>query len=134
MPNKPCQSPHTNKLPTYGAKAQHTDDPDESPELNTIDTRMIQAIIRSSLYYGRVVDNELLVALSTIVMKKHSPTTFTRPEVHHLLDYVATRLDDGTISAHSDAECLSEPKAKNRASSHACLSKKCSFQPSTGLF
>ena len=102
VPKKSCHSPHTNKLPTYGAKAQHTDAPDELPELNTIDTRTIQAIIGSLSCYGRVVDNKLLVTLSTIAMKTHSPTTFTRQEVHHLLDYVATCPDDGAMLRFSN--------------------------------
>ena len=64
-------------------------------------------------------------------MQTHSPTTFTRQEVLYLLDYVAKRPDDGTmfcssnmqLSAHSDAGCFNEPKAKSRASGHVCLSK-----------
>ena len=76
VPKKPCNSPHENKLSTCGAKNQCVDDPDESL-LNTVEIRNIQAIIGSLLYYGRVVDNKLLVALSSITTKKHSPTTFT---------------------------------------------------------
>ena len=128
---KPYHSLHTNELPTHGAKAQCTDAPDELPKISTIDTRTMQAIIGSLLCYGRAVDNKLLGALSAIAMKTHSPTTFTRQEVHHLLDYVATCPDDGTmfrssnmqLSAHSNAGCLNEPKAKSRASGHACPSK-----------
>ena len=111
VPKKPCNSPHTNKLPTHRAKVQFTDAPDESPELNTVETRKIQAIIGSLSHYGRAVDNKLLVVLSAIAMKTHSPTTFTLQEVYHLLNYVATHPDDGMsfrpsnmqLLAHSDA-------------------------------
>ena len=33
-PNKPCHSPHANKIPKCGAKVQCANTPDESPELN----------------------------------------------------------------------------------------------------
>ena len=128
---KPCHSPHTNKLPTHGAKIQHADAPDDSPTLNTAETKTIQAIIGSLLCYARAVDNKLVVALSTIAMNTHSPTSFTLQEVNHLLDYVATYPNDGIIyraskmqlAAHSDAGYLNEPKARSRASAHVCLSE-----------
>ena len=64
-------------------------------------------------------------------MKRHSPTTFTLKEVHHLLEYVATYPDDGMLfrasntqlSAHSDAGYLNEPKTKSRASARMHLSE-----------
>ena len=83
------------------------------------------------MHCARVVENKLLVALSDVAMKTHLPATLTLKEVHHLLDYVATYLDDGALfhasnmqlSAHLDASCLNEPKARSRASTHACLSE-----------
>ena len=41
--NKPCHSPHANKISTHGDKVQHADVPDESPELNKEDAKRIQA-------------------------------------------------------------------------------------------
>ena len=131
VPKKPCHSPHANKLPTHGAKIQCADAPDESPELNEVESRKIQAIIRSLLCYSRAAHNNLLVALNAITMKTHSPTTFTLQEVHHQLNYVATHPDNGTLfraskmqlSAHSDARFLNEAKARSRASAHVHLSE-----------
>ena len=63
-PNKPCHSPHANKLLTHGAKIQCADAPDVSPVLNKVDTKKIQAILGSLLHYTRVVENKILVPLS----------------------------------------------------------------------
>ena len=114
VPKKPFHTLNTNKIPTHGAKIRCADAPNGSPELNEVETRKIQAIIGSSLHYGRAVCNKLLVALSTIVMKMHSHTACTLQEVHHLLNHVDTHLDDGMLflsskmqlSAHSDARHL----------------------------
>ena len=38
-PKKPYHSPHSNKLPTYGAKIQYAEVPDDSPTLNDQDTK-----------------------------------------------------------------------------------------------
>ena len=52
IPKKPCHSPHSNKVLTHGAKIQYAELPDESPTLNEPDTKTIQAIIGSLLYYA----------------------------------------------------------------------------------
>ena len=131
VPNRPFHSLHAKKIKIHGAKIQHADIHCESLELNKEDTTQIQAIIGSLSHYARAADNKLLVALSAISMKNHSPTTFTLKEVHHILDCVATCPDDGTLfrssnmqlSAHSDAGYLKEPKSRSRSSAHLHLSE-----------
>ena len=76
-PREPCHSRHAKKIPTHGAKVQCADIPDESPLLNKEDAKRIQAIVGSLFHCKRAVDNELLVTLSAISMKTHSPATFT---------------------------------------------------------
>ena len=63
------------------------------------------------LFYGRAVDNKLLVAINTISSQQAHATEDTNKAITTLLDYLATYPDDGILyrasdmilAAHSDA-------------------------------
>ena len=62
-------------------------------------------------FYGRAVDNKIMVAINTIGAQQASDTEATNDAVHQLLDYLATYPDVGILyqasdmilTAHSDA-------------------------------
>ncbi len=76
----------------------------------------------SLLYYARVVDNKLLVALSAIAARQANATVTTEQAVHLLLDYVATYPNDGIVfhasnmilCAHADAGFLNKTNSLSR--------------------
>ena len=84
------------------------------------------------MYYGIAVDNTLLVALSTIASEQSSATSNMAKKITQLLNYPATNLDatirytrsDMVLWVHSDASCLSFPKARRRAGGMHFLSNK----------
>ena len=88
-----------------------------APPLDASGVKRIQAIIGALLYYGRAVDNKLLVALSDLASTQASATDLTKTDLIQLLDYLATYPDDGILyrssamilSAHSDAAYLNVP-------------------------
>ena len=68
--------------------------------------------------------------ISAIASQSANPTEDTLKQTQQLLDYIATQ-DDAVITyhasemklaAHSNASCLSEPKARSRAGGHFFLS------------
>ena len=78
------------------------------------------------LFYGRAVDNKLLVALNAIGSQQAQATEATNEAVATLLDYVVTYPDDGILyqasdtilAAHSDAGFHNETKGRSRAGAH----------------
>ncbi len=73
-PKKKQNSPHPHVIPQYGTKNQYASDANTSPPLNKEETKYIQAVTGTLLYYGRVVDNTILPALSAIATKQAQPT------------------------------------------------------------
>ena len=63
IPSKPQHSPFCHTPIIYGTKQQFTHSPYASPPLNATGVKRVQAIIGALLYYGRAVDNKLLVVL-----------------------------------------------------------------------
>jgi hypothetical protein len=80
-------SPHPHVCPNYGAKEQYTKVEEDSPPLNQIDVRYIQAVVGTLLYYCRAVDSTILPALSAIATKQAKPTAKTMAAVKQSLDY-----------------------------------------------
>ncbi len=66
MPKKPQHCPYTPVPKQYGAKEQAPFPADISPKLSNKEIKKIQCVIRSILYYVRVVDITVLMALSSI--------------------------------------------------------------------
>jgi hypothetical protein len=89
----------------------------------------VQQIVGSFLYYAQTVDHTILMALSEISSQQVAPTENTMKRVNQFLDYMWThpdaviqyRASDMILNVHSDASCLSTPKARSRASSYFFL-------------
>jgi hypothetical protein len=130
-PAKPQLSPHRHAVIHYGAKAQYVVEDKPSPPLDAAGISRVQQIVGALLFYGRAVDNKLLVALSDIGSEQAAATKATAADLHQLLDYVATYPDDGIfyrasdmiLAAHADASYLNVSKARSRAGAHIMLSE-----------
>jgi hypothetical protein len=125
---RPQHSPHAWLAPAYGAKTQFAPDADTSAALNPLETKRVQEVVGTLLFYARAVDPTMLVALGTIASSKTSLDT--AQALTQLLNYAATH-PDATIRyhassmilhVHSDASYLSAPKARSRAGGFFFLS------------
>ena len=66
------------------------------------------------LYYGRAVDNTILVAISAIAARQANPTADTMAKTKQLLDYLASQEEailtysasNMVLAVHSDAGYL----------------------------
>lgn len=84
------------------------------------------------LFYGRAVDNTMLVALGTVAAAQTHGTETTMDTVVQLLNYAATHPDaairfygsDMILYVHSDASYLSEPNARSRVGGYFYLGNK----------
>ena len=102
---------------------QLTHKEDVSPKLDKAGILRVQYIVGASLFYGRAVDNKILVAINTIGAQHASATEATKNAVHQIIDYLATYPDDGTLyrasdmilAAHSDAGFHNESKGRSQA-------------------
>ena len=91
----------------------------------------MQKIVDAVLYYGRAINNKLMVALSTIVSQQEAAIEDTSAAVEQLLDYVVTyphdvityRASDMILAAHSDASYLNKRLSRSHAGSHMFLSE-----------
>ena len=132
--------PHKHTIPTYGTKVQYAKPADESPKLGKEETKFIQQVTGTFLYYARAVDPTMLVALSAIASEQASPTEATLEKVKYFLDYAATHPDAiltykksaMVLAVHSDASYLTEPKARSRAGGHFFLSNNEKVPPNNG--
>ncbi len=108
-----------------------TPDPDSSELLDASCHCHILKIVGSLLYYARVVNNKLLVALSAIAAHQAKATVATEQAVDLLLDYVATYPNGGIVywasdmilCAHADAGFLNKTNSCSRAGTHIYLSE-----------
>jgi len=139
-PEKKQDSPHPHAIPAYGQKIQYAADEDDSPKLGKEETKFIQQVAGTLLYYARAVDSTILVALSAIATEQAAPTAKTMAKTKQLLDYVATQEEaiitfnasDMILSAHSDAGYCNEKKARSRAGGHFTLSNNDPVPPNNG--
>jgi hypothetical protein len=129
-PSKIQNSPHSHKITQYGAKIQYPEDEDESSPLNKEETKYVQAVVGTLLYYWRAVDSTILTSLSSLTTKQAKPTQKTMETVKQLLDY-CTAQEEAIITysaskmilnVHSDAGYLNEKKARSQAGGHFFLS------------
>ena len=91
MPTKRQDSPYPYTPPKYGQKVQYATKADDAPLLNETDKRFIQRVCGKFLYYGRAVDNTILVAISAIAARQANPTADTMAKTKQLLDYLASQ-------------------------------------------
>ena len=139
-PHHSIQTPARSFLPqtiNYGAKQQFANWTDASPKLDDTGIKRIQAIVGALLYYGRAIDNKLLVALSKLGSTQAAATKLTKANLSQLLDYLSTYPDNGILyrsiamilAAHSDAAYLNVSRTRSRAGAHIMLSDN-TFAPS----
>ena len=62
FPSKPQYAPHSWTVPNYVINRQYAKPPDTSPLLDKSGMKRVQSIVGSFLYYGRAIDNTVLVA------------------------------------------------------------------------
>ncbi len=74
MPVKIQNSPHPHVIPQYRAKTQYAKEDNESPPLSKEETKYIQAVAGTLLYYARAVDATILPSLSSIVPTSETNT------------------------------------------------------------
>jgi hypothetical protein len=125
-PPKPQHCPYAPQPKQFGSRAQRPLPPDMSPLLSNADTKHVQRIIGSILYYAHAVNLTVLVALSTIASKQPKGTEHTMTKTKQLLDYLATHPDatvrfhasDMILNIHSDASYLLEANTHSQACGH----------------
>ena len=107
----------------YGAKPQMSHIEDTSLPLDEAGIKCIQAIGGAVLFYGRAVDNKLLVTLNSIGTQQAAASESTNEAVNKMLEYLATYPNDGIVyrasdmilAAHSDAGFHNESKGRSRS-------------------
>ncbi len=125
-PDEIQNSPHPHVIPQYGAKTQYTKEEDVSPPLSKKETKYVQAIAGTLLYYARAVNTTILTALSSIATKQANPTQETMKKVKQLLDYCATQEEaiityNATkmiLAIHSDAGYCNKKNARSQGGEH----------------
>ena len=123
-------SPHTWTTPTYGQKRQYAKIEKDSPYLDAKETKKIQQIAGSTLYYSKALDHSALPALTEIQSSQAKPTTETQNKIQHLLDYfhsnpntiIRYKASKMILYVDSDAAYLVMPRAKSRIAGHYYLS------------
>ena len=131
-PERRQDAPHAWNVPTYGAKIQYAENPDDSKRLPTKSVTFVQQIVGTLLYYAMAVDPTMLVALGSIASSQATATEKTYDEVVWLLNYATSNptavirysASDMVLHIHSDASYLSEPKSRSRAGGHYFLSDR----------
>ena len=112
---------------------------DESPLLDATDTKCIQEILGTLLFYAHAVDNTMLTTISTIATQQSKGTKQTMQAIVQLLNYCATHpnavvcfhVSDMVLWVESDASYLSKPKGRSCAGSFHYLSNHPASLPTT---
>jgi hypothetical protein len=136
-PDRPQHAPSPWTPPQYGVKVQVAPDDDASPLLDKKQITRLQEIIGVFLFYARMVDNTMLVALGDLASAQSKGTTATMIAANHLLNYAAThpeatilyRASDMILHIISDASYLSAPKARSRLAGYFFLSVNTATPP-----
>jgi hypothetical protein len=131
-PSRPQPSPHAWQKPNYDAKTQYAPMPDTSSPLDAADTKHMQEVLGTLLYYARAIDSTMLVAISTLASQQAHTTNATMIALNQLLNYAATNPEatilysasDMVLHVSSDASYLTAPKARSRAVGYHYLSSR----------
>ena len=131
-PITPQHSPFKWTRPVYGQSIQYAKEEDTTPVLNTNDTKRVQQVVGTFLYYARAIDNTMLPALNDIAAQQSAPTETTATQITQILDYAASHPDavikfqasDMVLHIHSDASYLSAPKARSKVAGFFYLSSR----------
>ncbi len=136
QPKKKQNSSHPHVIPQYRTKIQYASDANTSPPLNKEETKYIQAVTGTLLYYGWAVDNTIF----PIATKQVQPTEKTRETITQLLDYCTTQeeaiitysANKMILAVHTNAGYCNEKKSRSRAGGHFFLSNDDEFPPNNG--
>ena len=80
-----CQySPHPAPTITYGAKIQWANKEKDLPTLDKDGINLVQQIIGSALYLGRMIDNTILVTCNDIEIQQTKTELSGSPPLPHL--------------------------------------------------
>ena len=131
-PKHPQHAPYAWQKPTLGKHIQMPTTRPTATPLNAAETRRIQEIVGTLLFYARGTDPTMLVALNEIGTQQATPTQHTKQHTNRLLDYAASHKDatiryygsDMVLRVTSDAAYLVLPQARSRAGGHYFLSTK----------
>jgi hypothetical protein len=119
-PSCPEMSPHHAwQKPTYGAKTQYARLPDTSNPLNAADTKHIQEVLGTLLYYACGIDSTMIIAISTLASQQTHGTKATMITLTQLLNYAVSNpeasilytVSDMNMHVSSNVSYLSAPKA-----------------------
>jgi hypothetical protein len=121
--------PHDWMAPTYGARQQFATI-DTSPAVDSKDTKRIQEVLDTLLYYPRAVDCTMIPAIGSIATQQANATKATMKAITRLLNYCVMHPDavvryyasDMVLYIESDASYLNETKARSRAAGYHYLS------------
>jgi hypothetical protein len=104
-PNRPQHSPYEWVEPTYGQHVQLIPPADITEPLDAAGTTRLQEIIGVLLYYGRAIDNTILVALGSLAVAQTMGTLATTKAAIHLLNYAAS-YPNATARFHASEMCI----------------------------
>jgi hypothetical protein len=131
-PSRPQHSPHEWQKPKYGAKTQYAPMEDTTDLLDVADTKRVQEVLGTLLFYARAVDNTMIVAIGDIATQQAKGTEATMIAITHLLNYCATHphaiirytKSDMCLHVDTDASYLSVSKARSRTAGYHYLSSR----------
>jgi len=123
QPAKAQHAPARYEAPVYGSRAPQMTNIDSSPPFSLPDSKRLEKINGTFLYYSRTIDDTMAHTLNRLSTKTKSGTLKTNEEVNQFLDYCATHPDatklykasDMILCIDSDAAYLVEPQARSRA-------------------
>ena len=129
-PTTPQYSSHEYPRPNFGQKVQYASDPDISGKTTPKQTKHVQSIAGTFLYYSRAIDPTMIVALNEIASVQSEPTKITLKKCSQLMDYAATYpcaklryfSSDMILPVDSDAAYLVQQCAKSCIAGYFILS------------
>jgi hypothetical protein len=137
QPTTPQYSPHQHIPIKYGERRQYAPTENDEPILSKTDTKFVQSVVGTFLYYARAIDSTMLPALNEISSQQSKPTKTTMQKCRRLLDYAATYptayvrfyASDMELNIETDAAYLVMPKARSRIAGYYFLGNKPSSRP-----
>jgi hypothetical protein len=126
---KPVNNPIKYTPPVYGTNLTQSVYEDTSPPLDAISTKRIQKIVGLLLYYARIIDSTMIVAVTKLASQQAAPTIETQIAADLLLQYAAWHPNAQVVfkkstmqlEISSDASYLSETKSRSRVGGVAYL-------------
>ena len=112
---KGYDSPSIYTAPIFGSTAPQITPVDSTAPASTADSKKLQRVVGSILYYARAIDHLMLPAVCNLATFQSRPTKQTMCMVDRLLGYASTHLNgtvvirpsDMILRIHSDASHLS---------------------------